>query len=110
MNDRAARKALGLRLRRAREYLGFTQDDAARVLGLHRPQISLLESGGRQVTALEFGRLAELYERSPSALLGHEPVAVTLSMSLQKELARLTDTDRAEVLRFAEFLGERARK
>ena len=52
------RKALGERLRKAREYLGFSQDQVAPILGIPRSALSLMETGqaqGRSVGAEEVG-------------------------------------------------------
>ena len=35
------RRSLGARLREAREYLGFSQDEVARATGVARPAVSL---------------------------------------------------------------------
>ena len=55
---------IGDRLRTARESRGFTQGAAAAEIGLRGSAVSLMESGKRQVSALELARLAELYGRS----------------------------------------------
>ena len=39
------RKTLGERLREAREYLGFSQDQVATFLGVPRSALSLMETG-----------------------------------------------------------------
>ena len=64
MND--DRQSLGARLREAREYLGLSQDEVARVVSLPRPAVSLIESGQRKVDALELKKFAELYRRASS--------------------------------------------
>lgn len=46
-----------------------SQESVARRLGLLRPSVSMIESGGRNVTALELMRMAKLYGRSMASLL-----------------------------------------
>ena len=52
-NDETERRRLGEKLRQAREYLGFSQDDVATFLKLPRTAITNIESGQRKVEALE---------------------------------------------------------
>ncbi len=40
------------------------------MLGLHRPSVSEIEAGNRKVSANELNRLAEIFDVSPSYLLG----------------------------------------
>lgn len=56
-------EALGQRLRVAREVAEMTQTYVAETLGLHRPALSLIESGKQKVPALLLVRLARLYGR-----------------------------------------------
>jgi transcriptional regulator with XRE-family HTH domain len=103
------RTALADRLREAREYLGFSQDDVAKALKLPRSAISLMESGQRRVEALELMALAKIYQTTTAALTGEEsrPQLPEDVEHLARAAAKLTDTDRMELRRFAEFLGSR---
>lgn len=69
MSTDPARKALASRLREARNEAGISQESVARRLGLLRPSVSMIESGGRNVTALELMRMAKLYGRTVPSLL-----------------------------------------
>ncbi|MFO0591851.1 MAG: helix-turn-helix transcriptional regulator [Polyangiaceae bacterium] len=103
------RKNLGVKLKEAREYLGFSQDEAARGIGLTRSAISLIESGQRKVDVLELKKFAELYQRSVAELTGEADKGGSVMPETVQHLARaaakLTETDRGELLRFAEFLS-----
>lgn len=104
------RKSLGVRLREAREYLRLSQDEVAKVLGLARPAISLIESGQRKVDALELKKFAELYQRPAADFTGETEVEAPMPETIQylaRKAAKLTDTDRAELIRFAEFLSSK---
>ncbi len=107
------RKSLGARLREAREYLGLSQEEVARAVGLKRPAISLLENGQRKVDALELKKLAELYQRPVTDFTGATEVFEGSAMPesvqhLARAAAKLKEGDRAELLRFAQFLGAKA--
>ncbi len=106
------RKTLGARLREAREYLELSQDEVSKGVGLPRSAISLIESGQRKVDALELKRFAELYQRPATDFTGDvdtvDAPVPEIVQHLARAAAKLTDTDRAELLRFAEFLGAKA--
>jgi transcriptional regulator with XRE-family HTH domain len=104
------RKTLGERLREAREYLGFSQDQVATFLGVSRSALSLMESGQRKVDALELKRLAGLYKRSIGYFTGEEEDASIGAdiKHLARKVSDLSSEDKEELARFADFL--RARK
>ena len=105
------RKALGQRLREAREYLGFSQDEVATFLGVPRSALSLMETGRRRVDALELKKLAGLYQRPVGYFTGEEVADVSLGAEwkhLARKVSELPPDDREELARFADFL--RARK
>jgi len=98
---------LATRLREAREYIGISQDEAASVLGISRPAMTLVESGGRKVEAVELGKLASLYGRSVDFLLHGENVKEQEDKKLAF-LARathgLSESDFEQLERFSEYL------
>jgi transcriptional regulator with XRE-family HTH domain len=117
MNKRADdkeddRKTLGERLREAREYLGFSQDQVATFLGVSRSALSLIESGQRKVDALELKKLAGLYKRSVGYFTGEEEDAAIGAdvQYLARKVSELSSEDREELARFADFLRARKQK
>ncbi len=102
------RKQLAARLREAREAAGLSQEDVAQKLSLPRPAISQIENGHRRVEALELARFAKLYGRSLSFFADEEPVGSKRLEALHRTAAALSEKDRAQVLRFAEFLRQKA--
>lgn len=101
--------AMGERLRKAREYLELTQEEAARAVGLPRPALSLIENGRRKVDAVELARFAKIYGQSIDALSGATPPAIPEDVQHLARASRdLSEEDRAELLRFAAFLQARS--
>jgi transcriptional regulator with XRE-family HTH domain len=104
------RKSLGERLREAREYLGFSQDQVATFLGVSRSALSNMETGQRKVEALELKKLAGLYKRTVSHFTGEEAEEVTFDADvahLARKVSELSADDRVELGRFADFLRSR---
>lgn len=105
------RVRLGERLKEAREYLALSQDEVAKGLGVPRTAISMIESGQRRIDALELKRLAEIYRRPVSYFTGEEPMKAPMPKDIE-HLARaasgLSEQDREELARFADYLKARA--
>lgn len=108
-DERTIQTVLSKRIKEEREYRGLSQDEVAGHLGVSRSAISLIESGLRRVSAEELSRLAKLYQTTMESLTGRdhesaEPESVRL---VARAAAKLSATDRGEVLRFAQFLRSR---
>ncbi len=93
------------RLKAARTYLGVSQDKVAAYLGVGRSAISEIESGKRNVTAVELQRLAKLYQKSVSWFTDDVVEGVPPDVEyLARTASDLSENDRTELRRFAEFL------
>ena len=111
LNDETERRRLGEKLRRAREYVGFSQDEVATFIKVPRTAITNIESGQRKVEALELKRLAELYRQPVGHFTGEDEASASLPADvahLARQAAKLSVKDREELGRFAEFLKARA--
>lgn len=108
----AERRRLGEKLRQAREYVGYSQDEVANFLRVPRTAITNIESSQRKVDALELKRLAELYRQPVTHFTGDEDEAASALPTDVAHLARqataLSIKDREELGRFADFLKMRA--
>lgn len=108
----AERRRLGEKLRQAREYVGFSQDEVANFLRVPRTAVTNMESGQRKVDALELKRLAELYRQPMAHFTGDQDEASSALPTdvahLARQAAALSIKDREELGRFAEFLKMRA--
>lgn len=102
---------LGVKLREAREYLGLKQDQVARHIDLPRTAVSEIENGHRGVSAIELKKLARLYQRPVNWFTGDEPTtAVPADVAfLARTASALSDNDRKELQRFAEFLRAKSK-
>jgi transcriptional regulator with XRE-family HTH domain len=110
MTDKTEKIQLGQRLKENREYRGFSQEDVAKFLGIPRSAISLMETGDRNVDAIEIKKLADLYQCSTALLLGTAQPPKnppTLVARLAKTASDLSEEDVAEVLRFAQYMKTR---
>lgn len=101
----AEHQVVGARLREARLAVGLTQADTASALGISRPAVAALEKGARKVSGLELRRLARLYQRSVGWLLGDDTEPAATDGVLQRATAELSQHDKEQVLRFAQFLA-----
>ncbi|MBV9747326.1 MAG: helix-turn-helix domain-containing protein [Acetobacteraceae bacterium] len=104
---------LGERLREAREYVGLTQDEVAKHLGIPRSALSNIEAGQRKVEVLELRTLAKLYQRPTIWFTGEEatelPALPKEIAHLARAAASLSSQDREQLARFADFLRAKAK-
>lgn len=100
------RERLAARLKEIREYLELSQQDAAEAAGLTRLAISAIETNRRRVESLELQALAKAYGQSIAYFLEDEAVTAEDAdiAHLAREAKALSDSDRSELLRFAQFL------
>lgn len=106
------RQMLGDRLKEAREYVGLKQEDVAKTLGIPRSALSNVEAGTRKVDAIELARLAKLYQRPVAWFTGEDPAAPEFAKEVAhvaRAAATLSQQDRQELARFADFLKSRAK-
>jgi transcriptional regulator with XRE-family HTH domain len=110
-HDDAARRRLGERLREARKYLGLKQEEVAAYLKIGRTALGDIESGQRRVEAIELTRLARLYRQSVGYFTGEDVSSASLPVDvahLARRVADLSDEDRGELARFADYLRSRS--
>ncbi|MFN0190555.1 MAG: helix-turn-helix domain-containing protein [Aestuariivirga sp.] len=112
-NDEEERRRLGDRLREARKYLGLKQDEVAGYLKIPRTALTDIESGQRRVEAIELARLAKLYRQPVGHFTGEDEASASLPVDvahLARSAAALSQQDRDELGRFAEYLRTRSRE
>ena len=104
LRKKTAEQQLAARLKEAREYIGLPQEAVAQQLDIPRASVSAFESGRRRVTSIELQRLAQLYLTTVSVLLDEDQQADPVGEALYRTATTLSDEDRQQVLKFAEFL------
>lgn len=111
-SDAEERKRLGERLREARKYLGLKQEEVAGYLKIQRTALTDIENGQRKVEAIELAKLAKLYRQPVGFFTGEDDAGSALPLDvahLARKAADLSQEDRDELGRFAEYLRSRAR-
>lgn len=109
--DEQERRRLGDKLREARKYLGLKQEEVAAYLKIPRTALTDIENGQRRVEAIELARLARLYRQPMGYFTGEEDAAASLPVDvahLARRAANLSQQDRDELSRFAEYLRARS--
>lgn len=99
------RETIGARVRSARYVRGVSQQTLADAMGMHRTAISDIETGNRNVTAVELLVLARELGRSVSWIVGEERPATAHDEVLALVVAQLPAERRQTVLRFAQFMA-----
>lgn len=108
-DSEANKSKLIARLKEAREYVGVSQDRVAAYLGIPRSAISEIESGKRNISAIELQKLSKLYQRPVSWFTDDIVQGVPEDVEFLARMAsELSDNDRSELQRFAEFLKSKS--
>lgn len=100
-------RALAVRLRDTREYLGLSQQFVSEQSGIPRSAISDIERGVRKVDSIELKQLSRLYRYPIEYFLGGDEgdaADAETVQALARAAGELTKEDQQEVLRFANFL------
>ena len=93
---------LGTRLKKAREYLGLTQDDVAKLMGVSRVIITNIESGTRKVSAEELSKLSKIYGWTMEELLEGERREENIPM-FARTFKELSEQDQEEIINLIKF-------
>ena len=107
MDDKALQQEFGRRVSRRRRELKLTQEALASRANLSRPSLANIEAGRQSVFLAQVYRLAAALDyRSPADLLVAPDEVAPLSADIPKVSdARLTPTQRSEVLDFWHSIG-----
>jgi transcriptional regulator with XRE-family HTH domain len=106
----SVRTKIGQKLKAAREYLGYSQEEVAEKLGVARAAISLIESGQRKLDSVELMELSKLYER-PMAYFTEDDFSIELGEEaavFARNYSELSAEDQKELFQFAEYLASRS--
>lgn len=103
-------RQLGDRLKKVREYLNYTQQFVSERTGIPRSAVSDIERGERKVDSLELKKLARLYSYPVAYFLDADEDAAVGDHAIKavaRALNPLDETEREQVIQFAEFLRQR---
>lgn len=105
-------ESVGQRLRMAREQAGLSQGQVARILNLHRPTVSQMESGQRAVKPAEVAQLAELYRVKQGWIVSGETVGASDADPrvelAARELSKLKKQDLEKIMQLLSVLRSSA--
>ena len=93
---------LGTRLREAREYLGLTQDDVAKLVGVSRVIITNIEAGTRKVSAEELSKLSKIYGWTMEELIEGEKKEKNMPM-FARAFSELSEEYQKEIINLIKF-------
>lgn len=92
----SSKNEIAARLRESRELSGLTQGQAAKKLGLHRPTISEIEAGRRNVRTEELIEFSKLYSVElnwiTTGKVGQEKIDQSI-LAAARELSSMNDKD-----------------
>lgn len=90
-------KNIGIKLRKAREYLNLTQEQVADILDLGRDAIIRIEKGTRKISADELNNFSRLYKISMDEIMNDTPY-VSNEQAYARGFEKLSLRDQKEIL------------
>ena len=93
---------VGLKLKKAREYLNLTQEQVANILNVGRDAIIRIEKGIRKITADELSNFSKLYKISMDDILEDEELTFT-SQAFARGFEELSQKDKKEIIDLIKF-------
>ena len=94
---------LGTRLKKAREYLGLTQEDVAKLIGVSRVIITNIEAGIRKVSAEELSKFSKIYGWTMEELLEGEKEERMAIPMFARTFSELSKEDQDEIMNLIKF-------
>ncbi|WP_216325695.1 helix-turn-helix transcriptional regulator [Deinococcus aestuarii] len=111
--DAEQERRLAERVKEARDYLGLSQEFVADRIGISRPAMSALETGKRKISSIELHKLARLLKKPLEYFFDDDEVLAgpqdETAQALYRASKGLSEQDKQQVLRFAEFLRQAGR-
>lgn len=96
---------IGLKLRKAREYMGLTQEQVANILNLGRDAILRIEKGTRKIDAEELKKLSQLYKISMNEIM-EDKEYTSNEQAFARGFEELSEKDKKEILDLIKFKNE----
>ena len=89
---------IGMKLRKAREYLNLTQEQVANILNVGRDAILRIEKGTRKVSADELNNLSRLYKVSMDEIMNDDDLCINNEQAYARGFKKLSLKDQKEIL------------
>ena len=103
MNNDQKKIAMASRLKEARIMSGLSQAQVAKIVNMHRPTISEIESGNRKVSAEELSKFSDIYDVTTSWILGETTEQLEIDdprlQLAARELSKLKPEDLNRLMR-----------
>ena len=96
---------IGMRLRKAREYLELTQEQVANILNIGRDAIIRIEKGTRKVSADELNNFSRLYKISMDEIMAEKPY-ISNEQAYARGFEKLSLKDQKEILDLIKLKNE----
>ncbi len=97
------------RLKAAREQAGLSQGQVARMLNIHKPTISEIEAGRRNVTSEETVKFADIYDVNASWLIDKEAEEQDPKVLMEaRQLSKLREEDLNSVIKLLNSLKDKS--
>lgn len=90
-----------LRIHEAREYIGLTQEDVAKLMGVSRVIITNIEAGTRKVSAEELSKFSKIYGWTMEELMEGEKTEKVPMFA--RTFNELSEEDKNEILNLIKF-------
>ena len=102
IDSKKKKLAIASRIALARKHSGLSQGQVAKMMGLHRPSISEIEAGRRNVSSEELVKFAKIYSVNISWLASedsetHDQQKDRMELAA-RELSKLKDNDLQKVI------------
>lgn len=102
-------KKIGLKLRKAREYLDLTQEQVANILKIGRDAIIRIEKGTRKVSAEELSNFSRLYKISMEEIVNEKNYSIN-DQAFARGFDELSEQDQIEVLNLIKLKNDFKKK
>ena len=96
---------IGIKLKKAREYLNLTQEQVANILNLGRDAILRIEKGTRKVSAEELSNFSQLYKISMEELVDNHDI-LNNEQVYARGFSKLSKEDQKEILNLIKLKNE----
>ena len=96
-------KKIGERLKKLRNYMGLTQEQAASILNIGRDAIIRIERGDRKINLQDLINFSKLYSISFDELISDEYKMNSNDIAFARGFSELSENDKKEIISLIEI-------